>query len=55
MRRTIKVKEQAALQLEEAFLWYEGQQENLGMAFLEEWESTIELLGESCRWLRKKI
>ena len=54
MKRHIEVKEQAAHQLAEAFLWYEQQQENLGMKFLEEWENTTTYIAEHAESCQKK-
>ena len=54
MRRSVVVKENAALQLAEAFLWDEEQQRNLGIAFLEEWESTAEYISSHAEGCSKK-
>jgi plasmid stabilization system protein ParE len=51
MKKELVVKEQAEEHLSETTLWYERQQVGLGMAFLGEWESTIEYISnhaESC-------
>jgi plasmid stabilization system protein ParE len=54
MKRKIQVKEQAAEQLTDAFLWYEKQKGNLGFEFLEEWESVAEYLSDYSEGCTKK-
>jgi len=54
MKRTLQVKEHAAEQLTDAFLWYEKQKENLGFEFLDEWESVTAYLSEYAEGCTKK-
>ena len=54
MKRCVEVKEKAALQLTQAFLWYEEQQQYLGVAFWEEWESTVEYISRHPEGCSKK-